>query len=296
MTGYGLDDYGTGVWGLGETEVGSGFVLTKAEAVAENVVRVTFSAIPYFSEILDEFDASVPEKFGIAPVAGTIGLDDQPARPVYAVGVALVTDDDYSLDVTVDRPMTSHPAEYVIVVTGVGTDVGSILPIDSVGNVQQFFAVFKRIERPTVDAPGKGRDFHNPQTREAMFDPLPNPNNAMNLGTFVVDEQHDYAFDEGTTSFKKRVIRRALSRKSAFAHLPGYGLGLPDYGKKLGRAAERTQLIGDAENQFSREPEAQAVRVKLTSDPKRPELWRMSILIKTKSGGITKLSLPIVGA
>jgi hypothetical protein len=50
------------------------------------------------------------------------------------------------------------------------------------------------------------------------------------LGTFQYAADGDYQNDAGLENLKKRVIRRLTTKRGSFAHLPNYGLDLPEKG------------------------------------------------------------------
>jgi hypothetical protein len=221
---WGSGDWGASAWGEGETSLSSTFFLNDAIAIAENRVRLTFSGVPYYSRLFDLYDGSDARRFVITEVAGTSGMDGNAVRLVTPAFVEKVIGDPVSLDVILDRPMTPYPAQYIVTVTGVATGTPpALMLINASSTTKQFFSTYKLLNRPVIETGTKSRDFASPQTRTDAFDPLPNPNNPLNLGTFPVDDTGDYAFDEGLASFKKRVIRRIISRKNSFAHIPEYG-------------------------------------------------------------------------
>ena len=293
---WGSGPWGSGSWGGG----GSGGVLTLLGvlAVRENVFRLEFSTGVYFSTILDPDDASIPEKYTVAPVAGTFGLDGNPARPLLVAEVLLpidlpggVPEADVGrfVDIVTDRPMTPWPAMYDVTLT----DVHSFDLLASIASeTRRVPAVYKRVAPPTVDSNTPTRDIANAQTRSAALESLPDPNNPIVLGTIQVDDAGDYAFDEGATNLKKRIIRRLVTRPGAFAHLPNYGVGVPDHGKRLALSSVVADLAAAAEAQIALEPEVARVRVVPVVDPNTPGLVRFRVLVKPRSGQSQRFDVP----
>lgn len=298
------DGFGDGGWG-GPVEP---FELLTAEAVRENVIRLSFNAGVYASGLEDYWDAlqvnpRLFARYAIAVVTGTTGLDGRGVRPVgiveaYAPGVSdgLETSElGRCVDLVLDRPMSPYPAKYSLTADYL-MDL-SLTSRLSTGGVEGPVTVivdglFKEVQPVSLDAPAKNRDIHNPQTREALFDPIPDPDNPLNLGTMVYDETGDYGFDEGITAYKKRILRRLITRKDGFVHLPGYGVGVLQYGKKLALASTRMQLVADAEVQIRREPETAAVKVNLVPTT-TPGYHRLEIRARMKSGAAVPLSFPV---
>jgi hypothetical protein len=285
--------WGGGGWGRtpwgGGSSLSAPMELLSAIAIAENVVELTFSEVPFFSGLLDANDGSVASHYSMAPVQGTVGLDGSPVRPcavLFAVPGALAT----QIDLILDRPMTPIPAAYTVTVSGL-VDANTRTPM--VGAAFSFPALYRRIVPPQLDTTLPSRDIANPQTGQALLDPLPNTTDPTQLGTFVVDELHDYAFDEGLTALKKRVFRRWLTRKNGFAHLPGYGIGVREFGKRLASPAVRSRIAADAQAQIGQEPEVASVVVTSITPAATPMLCRFVNQIRTKSNQQTRFGVVV---
>lgn len=291
--GFGGGSWGSVPWGSG----GAGtLALRSALAVRENVVRLEFASGVYLSRLLDPYDASLPSHYVFAPDASTVGYDGQPPRPVMAVSADFALDADgvvvgsgTLVDVVLDRPMTPYPARYTALVSGLLSDD---FTLGLTSATAPYDAVFRTLTVPTLEIAAPTRDLANPQNRAALLDPVPDPNNPLNLGTFVVDDTGDYAFDEGLTSLKKRILRRLVTSPGRFAHLPGYGVGIPDHGKRLAQAAVIAQLTTSAEAQIALEPEVAKVRVRAVLDAQHPGLVRFQVLVRTRAGGAQRFDVP----
>lgn len=287
--GWGAELYGAGGWG---GPVGSGiFFLLSALAIAENVVQLAFNNVVYYSGLLDPPDASNASNYVIVAATNTVGYDGNPARPVNVVAITPVTSDlpngapsGSVLDVTTDRPMTPYPALYSIEVSGLFTaDLSQALANTTLG----YYGLYRELVSPSVDLPHPTRDFANPSSLSTAIN-LPNPQNPANLGVFSVSNG-DYAFDQGMASFKKRVYRRLITRPGGFLHLgKGYGVGVPQQGKKLARPSTIRALSATAEKQIGQEPETQACSV--TGRASASGEARFTILVKTKGGQGSKFS------
>lgn len=285
--------WGHGAWGSqlwGDSD-GGGLSIANVFAIAENVLRVEFSGPVFFSGLLEAQDASIPQKYEVAPTAGTVGYDGVPARAVTVVRVdvpaGVAGDEGNFVDLVLDRPMTPYPAKYDVTAEGIFSPDG-LLSLDD-GTAGTAWALHKTLVLATREATKPSRDVANPQTLAALREAVPNPGDARpQLGTFVVDDTHDYAIDSGLTSFKKRVYRRLVTIKDSFAHLPGYGVGIPSYGKKLSQPATRAQLAAEAEQQIALEPEVAQVTVNAVTSPRSPGLTRFVILIRTRTGQVDK--------
>lgn len=286
-TGWGAGGWGRTPWGAGSA---ASFSLVSAFAVRENVVRLTFSAPPYFSGVGDPGDAADPSHFTVRAVSG-VGIDGAPVRAVLPVSVERAAVEGAAgtlLDITVDRPFSQYPCVYSVTALNVRSSLGMALGL---GATKQFLAVQAGMRANSGDALVAGRDIANPQTLQSLFDPVPGAKDisSSKLGTYLADGTGDLAADFGLTSYAKRVIRRIMSKKNGFAHLPGYGLGAVDQVKKLARPGVREALASDAENQIRQEPETLACSVRVVV---RGDLTIYQVAAKTRFGDVN-LDIPV---
>ena len=297
---WGGGEWGGGSWGGAGSSFGT-LSLNSILAVRENVFRLEFSFPIYFSRILDPKDGSIPTKYSVAVVAGSSGNDGNATRPllvseIFSPGaVDGIAPGDFGrfIDVVVDRPMTPHPALYDVTITDIHS--ADLLAVIATATIR-VPAVFKRLEPPQVDTATPTRDFANPQTRSAAQSSLPDPNNALVLGSIQVDDRGDYAFDEGLVNLKKRIIRRLITSKGGFAHLPNYGVGIPDHGKRLALSNVISDLAADAESQISLEPDVAKVKVRPIVDPNVPGMVRFQVVVKPKSGQAQRFDVPFLAS
>lgn len=291
---WGSGGWGSGAWG---GAVGGDIELVAAVAYRENVIRLEFTKPVNLTGLLEDTDASRLDKWLVTPDTTTTGMNDEAAR---AVAVALVTlaadvadeDEGRFVDLTLDRPMTPYPAVYVVEFVQIfARDLGSTIA----GDVR-VTATFKALAPPRIDQARPVRDFALPTTISDARASGPDPETALTLGTYQVDDSGDYAFDEGMASLRKRVVRRLITRKGAFAHLPNYGVGIPDYAKRLAIASVLSGLAADAEVQISQEPDVQKVKVSATVDPNIPNLVRFRVVIRPTVGSPVQFDVPFLQA
>ncbi len=291
--------WGSGSWGSGSFggALDGDIELVAAVAYRENVIRLEFTKPVNLTGLLEEADASRIDKWTVTADTSTTGMNDETAR---AVRPALVTlgldvapeDEGRFVDVTLDRPMTPFPAIYVVDFVQIfAEDLGSIIA----GDVR-VDATFKTLAEPRIDQARPVRDFAIPTTIADARSTGPNPENALSLGTYTVDDTGDYALDEGLVSLRKRVVRRLVTRKGAFAHLPGYGVGIPDYLKRLAISSTLSALASDAEAQISQEPDVAKVKVSATVDPNIPNLVRFRVVVRPTVGSPVQFDVPFLQA
>jgi len=274
-------------WGDGNQE--AGLCLVRALAWRENVVRLFFSQDVLFRNLLERGDGADIERYSVAVVAGTVGIDGLEVRPVLPLLANPVLGRPKEVDLWVDRPFSPWPARYIVEVNGIlGTDCQEL----AVREVE-FFGLFKGLPSPLPELAPTSRDIANPQTGDALFDPLPEASTLPDdfFATYRYDETGDVATDEGLASYKKRVFRRLLTKKNRFAHLPGYGTLIPDSVKRLARPALRQSLAADAEDQIRQEPETVAVKVVVEMTTQGVAFYR--IRVKTNIGKAANMAVPI---
>lgn len=288
---WGEGPWGDGSWGGGIDEVS--FAGVAALAIRENVIRVEFSSEVYFSGLLDAGDASIVSKWDVAVVDGTSGLTGDDTRPVRVVAVTVSQVEDgvdagavgRFLNLTLDRPMTSWPAQYSVSWTSIFSSDLSLMSESALSCA----AVYRKVDPPTIAAGRPSLDFANPQTASAA---LTATGKALAIGTFGIADDGDYATDDGIVNLKKRVIRRLVTAPNAFVHLPGYGVGIPQHAKLLAQPTVVSRLRTEAEAQIAREPDVARVRVTTVQDPNVPNMTRFRIAIRPKVGAAVAFDVP----
>lgn len=290
---YGSGEYGSTLpWG------GAGFdgdtpSFVSCDAIRENMFRLGFTSTIEFTRLENVRDGSVVSKYIVAPIAGTTGMDALPCQPVFVAEVLLASAADVGtsfgkyIDIVTDRPMSPYPARYAV-------SVSRLYIVDSsieISGTLATFAAYKQLCPPLLDTVIPSRDVASPQTLQSFSDPLPRAD-ALILGSFAVDDNGDYAYDEGIVNLKKRVFRRLIFKPGSFPHMPDYGVGISTYAKTIGTAAVRSNLAALAETQISLEPDVAKVVVRVVNDPSVPSLVRFRVLVQTKSGQQTKFEVP----
>ena len=293
--GWGGEPWGGGGWGGGAAP----FALTLAVARRENVIRLEFDATVYWSNLGDLFDAARPSLFSVAPVAGTIGHDGQPARPVTPSNVYVPTDVDpalagYFLDVVVDRTMSPYPAQYVVTASGLATDAAGTALLDPTQATLQLFGVAMQIVPPSDHLHERAGDFANPQTLlAAQRAGIANPQ-ASQLGTYSPDGSGDYAVERGVDAWKARVVRMVLAKRGSFQHGPrDRGAGLGSSLKLRATGARLVQIQSAIEAEVLADPDTASAQVTALIQPSG--LYRVTILAKLRNGQIVKFGTDAAG-
>lgn len=289
FSGWG-EEWGEEFGGLGPDA--SVFGLIFADTIADNVVRLEFNTPPDFTYLEDSHDASVPDRYTITPDNSTTGLDGNPPRPVFVLSAAPNLELDptgHLVELTVDRPFSPFPAKYVVQVNGLTSGGVPLNP----GFVSFEFYGLRQIWLPAdsqLIIPSK--DFANPQTLDMLADAAGELTSS-NLGTYPVDNTGDYAIDEGIDNLRKRIFRRIMTETSAFAHAPGYGIGVGDNVKRLNIPSVRNAIAKQIESQLSQEADVVKVAVDTVLDPQNTNLVRFIIRVKTIQGLAVKFDAPV---
>ena len=281
--------WGAGSWGAGSWGGGPGFGIQFIDAVSirENAIRMEFDQAVNLTGLLGFDDASRTDVWTVVASSLSRGLSGDVARPVRIVRVEFageadgVVGSDYGrfVNLVLDRPMTPYPAVYTVS----WIDIYASDLLSSSAGTADVYAVYRVLEPPQIQVPKPSRDFANPQSTGAAASSLPRHSPSA-LGTFGVDDAGDYAMDEGVLNLKKRILRRLMTRTGAFAHLPNYGVGVPDAAKKLGQAVVISQLKSEAESQIAQEPDVLQARIAVLVNSDVPNLVRFRVAVKPKVG------------
>lgn len=290
---WGEGSWGAGSWGGGP---GAGIHFVDLVAIRENAIRVEFDQAVNLTGLLASEDASRPDLWSVTASSFSTGLSGDTARAVRIVRIELAGEEDGVADVDygrfvnliLDRPMTAFPAVYSVT----WVDIFAKDLLSSSSGSSDVYSVYRLLEQPQIQVPKPSRDFANPQTTLAAVDSLPRPHVPFALGSFGVDDTGDYAMDEGLMNLKKRIIRRLMTRKGAFAHLPNYGVGVPDAAKKLGQAITISTLKTEAEAQIGQEPDVLQTRVVVVINSDTPSLVRFRVAVKPKVGKPIAFEVP----
>lgn len=276
--GWGLMPFGGG---------GSVLQLTNAEAIRENVVRLSFSAAVKFSRLLDPGDGSDAAKYMITAITSTVGSDGLPARSVLVTDVSLV--DASTINVGLDRAMSPYPAQYLASVAGL-VIAETEEPLDVSASSLLFLGLHQppAPNLPAIASPR--RDVANAEDLQALVaDKL----SSSSLGVFAPDEGGDYASEMGESSYRGRVFRRVLSDEDGFAHLLGYGCGLLKLTKQLARPALRASFAAKVEAQIRQEPETVQCSASFQQDARDPGTWWLRLRAKANTGESLDELLPL---
>lgn len=288
VLGWGSMPWGAGPWGDGGEDA---LRLLDALAVRENVVRLTFNLAPFYTGLQTLNDAANPARYVFIPQDAPEAISGGAARAVLPVRVdrpAISGAGGRILDVTLDRPLSPWASRYRVAVNLLLAIDGT--PLDPAAASRIFDGLYRQLRPADPSAPTPSRDVANPWTYQAQLGAgAVLAGEPQVLGVFPLDASGDYAQDQGLQQLKKRVFRRLNTRKNAFPSLPGYGVGVPSYGKRLASEAIRQQIAADAQAQLSTEPDVVAAAVTSFTDPKQPSvtIFRVKVRMAGSAGEAT---------
>jgi hypothetical protein len=243
--GWGLDPYGTGVYG--SSMLGTGISLVSATAVGTRLVDVVLSGPAMHVSTSSPGDALNPATWIVQNLDTLEYLD--------VVTVTALTPSSYQL-------LTLEPFGPV----SVTHRVSSLTLKDVAGNLlipprhADFYGIMgETVTDPDQLAAGRGayaRDISNPQTPAESLGVLG--------GTLVLTSGGDYETVTGSDLVRKLLVRRLLTSPGDFFHLPEYGIGFRL--KEPIAAANLVSLKAEIEQQARREPEVEEALASVTLD------------------------------
>lgn len=269
--------FGLTPWGSGDD---SYFRILDIYPYAENEIRIVFNKEVNFTGVLDPKDASNVTRYSIKEDTASIGNDGLPARKVSIAETALIPfSDNKTVRLILDRPMSPFPAKYLVSANNIYSY--EMILFDICYASKEIYGLFRGLFPLSLQTIVSSKDIANPNLlSQITSNGIPVDNNS--LGIIPVSADGDYGFDSGIVNLKKRVYRRLITKPGAFMHLPGYGVGLLEYGKKLNIAYWRSQISNTAKNQILQEPDVAACSVSVESDTKKPNLIYVHVLVKSK--------------
>lgn len=281
--GWGAGGYGITGWGIGNDE---DLRLVRVVPRRENVALLMFSDPVRITGVLDPFDGSVPKRYSFVPdpssPVGEDGLAPRPVSAVRAERAVIEGSQGKGIYVTTDRRFSPYPTRYIVSVNNLKSVNGFALEPGYTSALMDGLQIPRVPQVPELIA--QRGDIASPNYFQAA---------SPDAVALPVDERGDYALDVGLDSYTKRVWRRLTTRRGGFAHLPSYGVGVPDQIKRLGKESTRKQLESEAEGQIAQEPETKSVSAVLEERMRGSGVWVFRLKIETTAGDTRKIVVPI---
>jgi len=227
MIGFGTQPFGTSPFGGGVSPI----LLQNAVAIATRTVRVTLSSPPPMSS---------PAKVGdvLNPSSWRMWRMDTGR---YFTILGITPYDAVTLDVLLLESLASHHVTHRVTVA-----VASATVLDFPGLV-----VDTSIEPPAEF----DRDVRNPITTSDVA-----------IGGSWLVVEGDYDVEQGEDLVRKLVLRRWITPRAAFKHMPNYGFGLLDRVKQPYLVNSLSSMAADMQRQAKIEREVEDARVRLALD------------------------------
>lgn len=238
--GYGTSAYGTSSYG----SLSGALSVVNAFATTTNTVRVTFTVAPLAVSVSGLGDALNPATWAVTNPTTTFTVTS-------VVKVSSTVFDVYVLEAfasvlvthTVSAPTLLKPDLDLISPPTSSTFLG----LTSLAAVA-----------PAAEAAARGLNLVDVANRPTQI--------ADQLGgTLVMTSGGDYASETGASLLRKLIIRRLMTMRGEFFHLPNYGLGLAV--KEPLPVGETIKLRAEIERQIQLEPEVSSVSANVILSP-----------------------------
>lgn len=243
---YGTAPYGTGYWGGGSVLAIEEF--GKAYAVGDRVVRIELLVEPLHSTVTGQGDALNPRTWSITDPTSGRAWTVMAVREVSPLIYEILTFEVFP------KHFTSLNLSTVTLKSAGGVPFPS-LEFSFGGN---FLAANNTDEAKTASRGYLPKDLANVQVAPAV------PGAAADMvgGTLEIESSGDYATMYGEALVRKLILRRLVSKKGDFFHLPDYGLGLRE--KEPLPTSDLRKLAAAIEQDVALEPEVEAVKANLS--------------------------------
>lgn len=109
-----------------------------------------------------------------------------------------------------------------------------------------------RVRAPRRGPGRRSRYIQEDRYRDWAMEFFPDPKDQLG-GTWRHDADGDIAIHDGDESLKKRIVRRIMTSRGDYAHLPNYGVDLQI--KRLARAGQVQALVNEVGEQVRQEPD-----------------------------------------
>jgi hypothetical protein len=239
--GFGLSGFGTTFFGDGPATIG----LSGARAVGTHLVEVTLTEEPRAHSGFDEGDVFNPNTWAVQ------NEDTLEWLPVLAVGRV----DHLTYLLQLGKPLASWHTSHAVETSSLRSALGALVS-EEASNWLFPGVLDQELADPVAQANSRRyppRDLANPQNS--------GESGALG-GSLQVGADGDYATEEGDALLRKLIIRRLVTPRGGFFHLPDYGAGItlkePVYG------SSPAQLAREVERQVQQEPEVEACRASVT--------------------------------
>lgn len=240
VEGWGRGDWGESGWGTG-LEAISGLGAGRAYSVGDRVVRVELPFEPQHADSSVFGDATNPKTWRITA--------DNTGRIITPMSVATINR--YTYEILTLQLLESAAYTMTLDAEALLLRGGAVLAPLS-WQFQGSQLVSNTTNQAKTTAAGLAlRDVANPQT----------PNSPVG-GTLQITAGGDYKPVTGEALVRKLIIRRLISKKGDFFHLPNYGAGLRV--KDVIATTDMRKLATEIERQVQLEPEVEAAAVSLS--------------------------------
>lgn len=267
---YGLEQYGIDPYGSTDSSVAGGLSIVGAKPVSTHTIRVTLAKEPQAISSQLPGDVFNPRTWTVVRLDSGVGFT------VMEV-VAITSNLEYEIRL-LEALGSSNVQHQVSSETLLGEDGGLIEnPM-----FHNFFGLLDASqstpERRAAQDKYAIRDIFNPQGL------LPSGSTG---GVYTVATDGDYQLHGGTDFARKMILRRMMTTRGGFSHLPGFGVGLRV--KEPLPSGDLISLQKDIEDQVKLEPEVDKVKVSVSQNK---NALTIVVLARLKTTG-QQISVPV---
>ena len=282
MSGYGTQLYGVGSWGLNGSSLPVAGAM--AYAVGDRKVRVILDSEPQHSGSTLTGDALNPRTWTITePATGKVWT---------VMSVAMV--DKFTYDLVTLEIFPNHFGTLELETTTLIAITGLPFPTITETFNGAYLDANSTDQKRTTARGYSPKDLLNAQvpTQGAVGDVQIGVNyGEMVGGTLQIESGGDYASMSGDAFVRKLILRRLISKRGDFFHLPEYGAGLRE--KEPVPTVDLRKIAVQIEQQVALEKEVAEVRASLTYAPAASALL-VNVKARIKpSGDVVQVALPV---
>ena len=260
--------YGLAAWGIARYgSAAVGLAIDYAWASSTNSVIVVLKAEPMHADPFAAGDAMNP---------GTWSLQNLSTLEFFTILAVREDDPPLRYELSLLEPLGSHVVQHRLTSTTLLSAFGELI-----GTPNYFDLAGVVVDlMPTAQTPltyYQSRDLRNPPILTKSTGEIAGG------GTLVIGSNGDYESEEGEALVRKLVLRRLMTPRGGFFHLPDYGLGLAV--KEPIPGGDLMRLKAEIERQCMLEPDVDSALAALTMD--RRNVLTMLLRVRMRGNGQT---------
>lgn len=269
MSGYGVLPYGTGYWGTGVSTVPTADATVFA--AGDRKARIILASEPLHVSTTGTGDALNPRNWSLTePATGKVWT---------ILTVTMV--DKFTYDLVTLEIFPNHFGQLQLATSSLVSPSGIPFPIIEKVFTGAYLDANSTNQKRTTARGYSPKDLAN----------IPTPFEDLVGGTLQITSGGDYASMSGDALIRKLIMRRLVSKRGDFFHLPTYGAGLRE--KEPVPTVDLRKIATEVEQQVALEPEVAESRANVSY---QAAASAMVIQVKARlkaSGDVVQVALPV---